>query len=196
MPATPPEKHSQDWLRYGDTAIIAFERMSRHRRKQVFLLGFMGSGKSTVGELLSLKLQWPFIDLDTVIEAGQGVTIREIFERSGEPFFRQIERAALTEVLKTEPAVIALGGGTFAYGANVELIRESGGTTIWLDCSLQTLRERCATMQNRPLFRDPESFEQLLELRLPYYRLAEFRVCTEDRDAGEVTEQILRLRAF
>jgi shikimate kinase len=173
-----------------------FERMSRHRRKQIFLLGFMGSGKSTVGKLLSQELRWPFIDLDAVIEAGQGVSIREIFERSGEPFFRQLEHAALTEVLKSEPAVIALGGGTFAYEANVELVRDSGGTTIWLDCSVQTLRERCATMQNRPLFRDPESIEHLLDARLPYYRLAEFRVSTEGRDAGEVTEQILRLRAF
>ena len=170
--------------------------MSRHRRKQILLLGFMGSGKSTVGELLSRELRWPFIDLDTVIEAGQGVSIREIFERSGEPFFRQLEHAALTEVLKTEPAVIALGGGTFAFESNVELIRETGGATIWLDCPVQTLVERCATMQNRPLFRDPESIERLLELRLPYYRLAEFRVSTEAQDPREVTEQILRLRVF
>jgi len=170
--------------------------MSRHRRKQIHLLGFMGSGKSTVGELLSHELQWPFIDLDAVIEAGQGLSIREIFERSGEPFFRQLEHAALTEVLKSEPAVIALGGGTFAYDANIELIRNSGGATVWLDCSLETLRQRCATMQNRPLFRDPESFQRLLELRLPYYRLAEFRVSTEGRDAREVAEQILLLRAF
>jgi len=170
--------------------------MSRHRRKLIFLLGFMGSGKSTVGELLSRELQWPFIDLDAVIEAGQGVSIREIFERAGEPFFRQLERAALTEVLRTEPAVIALGGGTFAYEPNVELIREAGGATIWLDCSLETLRQRCAGMQNRPLFRDPESFRGLLDLRLPYYRRAEFRVSTEGRDPGEVAEQILRLRLY
>jgi len=156
----------------------------------------MGSGKSTVGELLARELRWPFIDLDTVIEAGQGVSIREIFERSGEPFFRQLEHAALSEVLKTEPAVIALGGGTFAHEANIELIHDSGGTTIWLDCSLETLRQRCVAMQNRPLFRDPESLQRLLELRLPYYRLAEFRISTEGRDAREVTEQILHLNAF
>jgi shikimate kinase len=170
--------------------------MSRHRRKQIYLLGFMGSGKSTVGELLSRELRWPFIDLDAVIEAGQGVSIREIFERSGEPFFRQLERAALTEVLKTEPAVIALGGGTFAYEPNLELLREKGGATIWLDCPVETLRQRCAAMQNRPLFRDPESFVHLLDLRLPYYRLAEFRVSTEGRGPREVAEQILRLRVF
>jgi shikimate kinase len=92
--------------------------------------------------------------------------------------------------------VIALGGGTFANEANVELIRETGGTTIWLDCPVQVLLQRCATMQNRPLFRDPESMERLVDLRLPYYRLAEFRVSTEGRDTLEVTEQILRLRTF
>lgn len=170
--------------------------MSRHRRKQIYLLGFMGSGKSTVGELLSRELKWPFIDLDTVIEAGQGVSIREIFERSGEAFFRQLERAALSEVLKSEPAVIALGGGTFANEANVELIRECGGTTIWLDCPMPLLLERCSTMVTRPLFRDPESLQRLLDLRLPYYRLAEFRVSTEGREAREVAEQILRLGTF
>ncbi len=170
--------------------------MSRHRRKQIYLLGFMGSGKSTVGWLLSQELRWPFIDLDAVIEAGQGVSIREIFERSGEPFFRQLERAALTEVTKTEPAVIALGGGTFAIEPNAELIRETGGATIWLDCSIETLRQRCATMQDRPLFRDPESFEHLLEIRLPFYRLAEHRISTEGRDPREVADQILRLRVF
>ncbi|SPE22154.1 Shikimate kinase [Acidobacteriia bacterium SbA2] len=170
--------------------------MIRHRRKQIYLLGFMGSGKSTVGELLSKKLGWPFIDLDTVIEAGQGVSIREIFERSGEAFFRQLERAALTEVSKTEPVVIALGGGTFANETNVELIRETGGTTIWLDCPMEILLERCSGMVTRPLFRNPESLERLLDLRLPYYRLAEFRVYTEGRSAQEVTEQILRLGDF
>ena len=170
--------------------------MSRQRRKQICLLGFMGSGKSTVGELLSRELQWPFIDLDAVIEAGQGMSILEVFERSGEPFFRQLERAALTEVVKTEPAVVALGGGTFAYEANQELIRETGGATIWLDCPAETLLQRCSTMQNRPLFRDPESFLRLLETRLPYYHLAEFRVATEGRAPQEVAEQILRLRVF
>ena len=170
--------------------------MIRHRRKQIYLLGFMGSGKSTVGELVSKELGWPFIDLDAVIEAGQGVSIREIFERSGEAFFRQLEHAALTEVLKSEPVVIALGGGTFANETNVELIRATGGATVWLDCPVEILRERCSGILTRPLFRDPDSLQRLLELRLPFYRMAEFRVPTGGRSAQEVTEQILRLGAF
>lgn len=170
--------------------------MRPHQRKLIYLLGFMGSGKSSVGALLARELRWPFIDLDTTIEAGQGLTIREIFEQAGEPFFREIERAALTEASKTQPAVIALGGGTFVQTPNLELIRESGGTTVWLDCSLEELRQRCEGMNNRPLFRDAASFEQLLAQRLPYYRLAEYRVSTEGRTPREVVEQILRLKLF
>jgi shikimate kinase len=170
--------------------------MNRHRRRVIYLLGFMGSGKSTVGSLLAKALAWPLIDLDTVIEAGQGLSIREIFENSGEPFFRQIERAALTEASKAEPAVIALGGGTFAQPLNVELIREAGGTTVWLDCPPEVLLTRCQGLENRPLFRNEQSFTQLLAERLPYYRLADFRICSEGRDPEKVVEQILSLRVF
>src|SRR5208282_5482119 len=123
------------------------QSMRRRRRKVIYLLGFMGSGKSTVGNLLARALGWPLIDLDTVIEAGQGLSIREIFENSGEPFFRQVERAALTEASKAEPAVIALGGGTFAQPPNVDLIRDLGGTTVWLDCPPEILRARCQGME-------------------------------------------------
>jgi shikimate kinase len=170
--------------------------MSRQRRKLIYLLGFMGSGKSTVGNLLASALGWPLIDLDTLIEAGHGLSIRKIFENSGESFFRQIEHAALTEACKAEPAVIALGGGTFAQPPNVELIRESGGATVWLDCPPEVLRTRCEGLENRPLFRDEQSFSQLLADRLPYYRLADFRVSTEGRKPEEVVEQILSLQVF
>jgi shikimate kinase len=170
--------------------------MERHRRKLIYLLGFMGSGKSTVGVLLAQELGWPFIDLDSVIEAGQAASIREIFERAGEPFFRELERAALTEASKAAPAVIALGGGTFAQKPNVELIRQSGGATVWLECPLEELRQRCREIDNRPLFRDPQSFAQLLNQRLPYYRLADYRVSTERRQPREVVDQILQLEVF
>lgn len=167
--------------------------MGRHRRKLIYLLGFMGSGKSTIGALLARQLGWPFIDLDDIIEAGQGLSIVEIFDAAGEPFFRQVEHAALTEVSKTEPAVVALGGGTFVQKPNLDFILETGGTTIWLDCSVEEIRRRCAGLTNRPLFRDPESFSRLFNQRLSYYQLAEYRVVTEGREPQEVVEQILRL---
>jgi shikimate kinase len=171
-------------------------RMVIHRPKLIYLAGSMGSGKSSVGALLAEELGWPFIDLDAVIEAGQGASITQIFERGGEPFFRQIEYAALREASRKEPVVIALGGGTFAQKANFDLIRETRGMTIWLDSPLEELWQRCATMDNRPLFRDLESFSQLYHLRLPYYSQAEFRVSTGGRDPQQVVREILRLKSF
>ena len=170
--------------------------MPRRRRKLIYLLGFMGSGKSTVGELLAQELGWPFIDLDATIEAARGQTVREIFEREGEAPFRVMEHAVLTEASKSEPAVIALGGGTFVQPSNLEFIRATGGATVWLDCSLKELLRRCEGINNRPLFRDPASFAQLLEQRLPFYQLAQHRVSTEKRAPEEVVGQILRLDIF
>ena len=170
--------------------------MARHRRKLIYLVGFMGSGKSTVGALLARELNWSFIDLDNTIEAVEGRTIREIFETEGEAPFRTMEHAVLTEASRTEPAVISLGGGTFVQRPNLDFIREVEGVTIWLDCSIGVLRLRCAGMTNRPLFRDPASFEQLYSQRLPYYQLADHRISTEGRSPDEVVKQILRLEIF
>lgn len=170
--------------------------MPQHRPRLIYLVGFMGSGKSTVGATLARALGWPFIDLDTTIEAGQGLTIRDIFEQAGEPFFREVERAALAEVVKSEPAVIALGGGTFVQEPNLELVRARGGITVWLDCPIEELRRRCEGITNRPLFRDAASFDQLFYQRQPYYALADYRVSTEGRSPDEVAEEILRLHMF
>jgi shikimate kinase len=170
--------------------------MNNHRQKLIYLVGFMGAGKSSVGTILAQRMGWPFVDLDTVIEAGQGATIRQIFEQAGEPFFRQVEHAALVEVAKKAPAVIALGGGTFVQRPNFELIRQTRGATIWLDCPIEELWERCLAMDNRPLFRDRESFFKLFEQRLPYYRQAEFRIATGGRSPEEIVQEILRLGFF
>lgn len=170
--------------------------MSRHRSKLIYLLGFMGSGKTTVGALLAKALGWPFIDLDATIETGQRQTIPQIFAQAGEPFFRELEHAALTEASKTQPAVIALGGGTFVQQANLEFIRETEGATVWLDCSPEELQRRCEGIDNRPLFRDAASFRQLFDQRLPFYQLAQYRVSSAGRAPQEVVEEILRLKLF
>ena len=170
--------------------------MNNHRQKLIYLVGFMGAGKSSVGTILAQRMGWPFVDLDTVIEAGQGATIRQIFEQAGEPFFRQVEHAALVEVTRKGPAVIALGGGTFVQRPNFDLIRQTRGATVWLDCPIEELWKRCSTMDNRPLFRDRESFFKLFEQRLPYYRQAEFRIATGERSPEEIVQEILSLGLF
>ncbi len=170
--------------------------MNNYRQKLIYLVGFMGAGKSSVGTVLAKQMGWPFIDLDTIIEAGQGTTIRQIFERGSELFFRQIEHAALVEVTKKVPAVIALGGGTFVQKANFDLIQQTRGATIWLDCPIEDLWQRCSMMDNRPLFRDRESFSMLYEQRTPYYRQAEFRIPTGGRSPENIAKEILRLGLF
>src|SRR5574341_1520015 len=103
-------------------------------RRQVFLLGFMGCGKTTVGKLLSQRLGWSFLDVDEEIERRQGRTIRQIFEQDGEPYFRQVESELLEETLargSKESLVVALGGGTIAQPINAQRIRANGAVTIW-----------------------------------------------------------------
>lgn len=168
-------------------------------RRSVFLLGFMGCGKTTVGRRLGERLGWNFVDLDEELERRQGRTIAQIFAEQGEPYFRQVERALLEDILgqaEQVPLVVALGGGTFAQPANVELIRSKGGITVWLHCPLEELRRRCRGLTNRPLFRDPASFQQLYQQRLPYYQQADFRVDADRSDPAAVVEEILRCGVF
>ena len=166
------------------------------RKKIIYLVGFMGSGKTTVGALLAEQLGRPFIDLDRVIEENQGTTIPEIFEAEGEPHFRKVEHAALQGIVRNELAVVALGGGTIIQPENRELIREAEGITIWLETSLEVLRSRCAGINHRPLFRDPNGFDRLFQERLAEYEKSEFRVATDRLPARQVVNSILRLPIF
>lgn len=168
-------------------------------RRLVFLLGFMGCGKTTTGQLLAQRLGWTFFDLDGEIERRQGRTINQIFAESGEPYFRQVEHQLLEESLQTadpRPSVIALGGGTFAQPDNLEIIHSSSGISVWLDCPLDELRRRCRDATHRPLFRDAAHFEHLYRQRLPYYERADFRVDSGRRDPKAVVEEIVRCIIF
>jgi len=173
----------------------------------VCLTGFMGSGKSTVGRMLAAQLAWRFADLDAEIERESGLSISQIFAQKGEAVFREIEHECLARILGSASArstrmILALGGGTFAQPRNAALIREfgapqrgSGAAVIWLDCAAEDLLQRCVLMGDRPLFRDEASFRKLYEERLPFYRLADYRV--ESRgEPMRVVEQILALGIF
>lgn len=168
-------------------------------RQLLFLVGFMGSGKTTVGSLLAARQGWKFVDLDEQIEQQLGRSIPQIFAEQGEPFFRQAESTILGEVLAAAahtPTVVALGGGTIAQPANFDRIRANGGITVWLRCPLEELRRRCSTMTNRPMFRDAASFQALYQQRLPYYQQADFAVDVAGRPPAAVVESILALAVF
>ncbi|MBI1750170.1 MAG: shikimate kinase [Acidobacteria bacterium] len=155
----------------------------------------MGSGKTTVGQLLARQMGWHFVDLDAVIEERAGVSIPAIFERLGEPAFRELEHQTLVRTLgeaaeRERPTVVALGGGTFAQPESFAVLRSTGCAVVWLHCPIEHLLARCATITNRPLFRDEASFRQLYEQRLPFYEQADYRV-DGTAEPRRVVEQIL-----
>ena len=149
------------------------------RTPGIYLVGFMGCGKSTVGRALADEIGWNFVDLDEEIERAQGHPISRVFDEQGETAFREIETAALRERLKLvdrgRPHVIALGGGAFLSDTNFMLLKNSG-VTVWLDCPFETVEQRIAGQDHRPLARDPEKFRALYESRRTSYARAEYRV--------------------
>ena len=169
-------------------------------RKLVCLTGFMGSGKSTAARLLSSQLGWTTIDLDKRITDATGLTIPEIFSRMGEPEFRRIEHEQLRRVVgesheAQQPRIVSLGGGTISQPLNLALLRDSGAALIWLQCSIEELLVRCATVTDRPLFRDEASFRRLYQERLPAYESSDYRV-DSGSEPSKVVEQILALEIF
>jgi shikimate kinase len=157
----------------------------------------MGSGKTTVGTLLARQLAWRFVDLDDRIEEAAGLGIPAIFERLGEPSFRQIEADQLRAVLgrvaeMKESTVLALGGGTYAQTGAPEFLRAANVPVIWLDSPVEVLLSRCMTMTGRPLFRDEESFRALHAQRLPSYQQADHRVDSSGDPARVVAEILSR----
>ena len=169
------------------------------RTPGIYVIGFMGAGKTTIGQLLAEELGWYFADLDQDIEAGQAMTISEIFEQRGEAGFRGLEHEALRQRVRSiqcgKPTVVAMGGGAYAQASNCELAEENG-ITIWLDCSLERIRARIAGQSHRPLASDAHRFEELYQARQPAYAKAEFRVEITSDDPREVVTQILGFPIF
>lgn len=159
-------------------------------KNKIFLVGFMGSGKSTVGPLVAARLGWGFLDLDREIEQEQGKPIREIFEHQGEHEFRTIETRHLRS-LKDRPAcVVALGGGTFVQQANRPIVNELG-VSVFLDCRLDVIQSRCPADGTRPLFETPERVKDLYLLRYPLYRESDFSIDVSDLDPMQAADLIV-----
>jgi shikimate kinase len=166
----------------------------------VFLVGFMGSGKSTVGQALSRRMGWRFDDLDSRIEAREERSITEIFRDSGEAAFREAETSALRELLgdvDASPTIAALGGGAFAQCANLEIIKNSGAPIVWLDAPVEELWRRCeAEDKVRPLMESPNQFRQLYEARRAVYMKASLHIETGGRTQDDVAAEIARKLGF
>jgi shikimate kinase len=161
--------------------------------RAVFLVGFMGSGKSSLGKELARRLRWDFIDLDSRIETREGETITELFRNRGEPGFRMAETSALRDLTESlaSGTVVALGGGTFAQPENRELLRSL--PSVFLEAPLDELWRRCAEhAKDRPLRKDRSEFARLYRHRLPFYRQATVTVVTTDKDPASLCDEIER----
>src|ERR1700678_494875 len=143
-------------------------------RSLVCLIGFMGSGKSTVARLLGRQIGWQHVDLDKRIVEVAEQTIPEIFSRLGEAEFRKIELAQLQRIVgeaaeQQRPRVVSLCGGTTAQPQNLPRLRLAGAVLVWLQCPMEELLKRIALIQERAHFRDETRFRTLYQRLLPYY---------------------------
>ncbi len=157
------------------------------------LIGFMGTGKSSVGRLVADALHFTFLDTDHVIESRAGKTVRQIFQDEGEPAFREMERGLVEELERRKKTVIATGGGLPANEANLTSLKRHA-LVVCLWASPEKILERVRHQSHRPLLNEPQPIEkirQLLTERGPYYRQADVLVNTELRPLREVAGQVI-----
>ncbi|MBA2878990.1 shikimate kinase [Anoxybacillus kamchatkensis] len=161
--------------------------------RAIYLTGFMGAGKTTIGQRLGEVLQLPVIDTDAYIEQQVGKTITEIFEEEGEEAFRTYERETLKK-LPTEHVIITTGGGIVIQEENRQFMREHG-IVIYLHCELHELFRRLADDTTRPLLMEnkQKQIKQLFEQRIPWYREAHMTIDTTNRTIDDIVENIVSL---
>jgi shikimate kinase len=177
--------------------------MAVPRLRAVFLVGFMGAGKSSVGRALGQRLSWLFEDLDDRVVQSEGRSIAEIFCHSGEAAFRLVEHSALkqvcSELKRGASRIIALGGGAFAQRANMDLLRSSGAPIVFLSAPVEELWARCARQAaengiERPLLQDLDQFRALHDSRRKSYMKASLKIETAglgvDAIAAEIAEKL------
>ena len=159
---------------------------------KIYLVGFMGAGKTTVGRELAARLDVPFFDLDDLVEAAEKSSIKDIFARQGEPYFRKRERDILRSTKYLDSAVVATGGGTFTFDENIQFI-QGEGLSVYLSAPYSLLRARIGDKAaERPLFRDDVAAHELYANRLRYYRMADVTLNVRDEETtAEIVERLL-----
>lgn len=168
--------------------------------KPVFLIGYMGCGKTTLGEVLAQQLGYRFIDLDEFIEERQGMTVVEIFDEMGEERFRELEIEALREVASMTDVIVSCGGGTPCHGDNMALMNQAG-TTVWLTTSPQRItarlllpEQKCKRPKINTLPNDDvlPLVEKELQARTPYYSQSQLQFDSTDIETAQATARTAR----
>ncbi len=156
-------------------------------RRSIVLVGMMGAGKSSIGRRLAGRLGIPFVDADTEIESAAGMTIPEIFEKHGEPYFRAGEARVIARLLDNGPQVLATGGGAVMDQGTRDLIHIKG-ISVWLKADLDVLMKRTKRRNDRPL---AEKIKDLLPAREPVYALADITVQSRDEPHDTIVDEII-----
>jgi len=169
----------------------------------VVLIGYMASGKSSLGKVLAEKLNYRFIDLDFFIETKEAASVKDIFKTKGEIYFRKQEMLYLNDILSSkEDIVLALGGGTPCYGNNMESIRNSPHIiSIYLKASINTLVDRLKSAKSkRPIISHILEKSELSEFiakhlfeRSQYYDLAQYKISTDGKTVEEIIQELLEI---
>lgn len=163
------------------------------RMRRIFLVGFMGAGKSLVGAAVADRLGLRFVDLDEEISRRLGATIPEIFTRRGEAVFRTAEHDELARCADLDDVVVATGGGAFCSESNRDVIHRSGGVSVFLDVPWEELRTRLVRDHfDRPMYDDTGQAQQLFDERLQHYRQANLKVSLDGiEDPVEVAGRVI-----
>ncbi len=176
----------------------------KHKEKKsiIFLTGFMGSGKSTVGPILANTIGYMFIDLDSLIEQKEQRKISEIFATNGEQKFRTLERNTLKEILDRTTTIISLGGGTVTNNETLDLVKHHG-VLVYLKSDVEHIFQRLRTKSDRPMIRDDEGklldgndlmkkIRSLLDNREQYYNQADIIITTDDKKIGYTIDELAK----
>jgi shikimate kinase len=156
-------------------------------RRSIVLVGMMGAGKSSIGRRLSVRLGIPFVDADTEIENAAGMTIPEIFQMHGEPYFRAGEARVIARLLDGEPGVVATGGGAVMDPHTRDLIAEKG-VSIWLNADIDVLIKRTKRRSDRPLV---DKMKDLLPVREPLYAQSDITILSRDEPHDNIVDDIV-----
>jgi shikimate kinase len=172
------------------------------QRDRIYLTGFMGCGKSTVGPILANTLGYDFVDVDRTIEEAEGISIGEMFRLRGEDFFRRREREVIGQLPRDRKLVVALGGGAVVDPANRETLRTTG-ILVYLRVPRELLLKRLQHREDRPLLTDDggsrlseedlrERIEALFRAREPFYAKADLIVDVDERHVGVTVDRVAR----
>jgi shikimate kinase len=159
---------------------------------KIYLIGFMGAGKTTVGRELAARVDVPFFDLDEMIVAAEKMSIKDMFAVQGEAYFRKRERDILRTTRYLEHAVVATGGGTFTYDENIQFI-QSQGLSVYLSAPYALLRSRIDDKAGeRPMLQDDFAALELFTNRLRFYKMSDVTIeVREDETPSEIVERLL-----